>query len=330
MAAPASVPDGSDGGPAFGPCECPRPECGVRHRSLLRGRRVAGLDCDSPLRLVMSCGWVWFRTCGRHACPPCAGRSRRRNARVVDTGMQAQAADGKRLWLLTVTAPGSRAHRRWVPSQLYVRGAPRPDCSCHEGVVLADWNPQASACWNRLNTSLSRSAARLEFYRAAEVQDGSRGGSARGALHHHVVIASAGSLEVLEVQALALAAGYGCVMDLQPVEVGADLSDLAAYVSKRLAGYVSKSSGEHRQEVPWRADVVDQETGEVRRLHTAPTYRTHSQSKGWGCTVKEVLAIYREQARRRAAALLAAPDLADVLTLDCSGVPVSAGVDPPS
>jgi hypothetical protein len=167
----------------------------------------------------------------------------------------------------------------------------------------------------------------VEFYRAAEVQDGKRGGSGRGALHHHVVLATRSQLHVDQVQELALAAGYGCVIDLQAVQVGADLSDLAAYVSKRLAGYVSKSSGAHRLEVPWRADVADQDTGEVLRLHTLPTYRTHSQSVGWGCTVAEVRAIARDQARRRAAAL------ASMTTESLAPQPVlaevAAGVDPP-
>lgn len=331
MVATDSLPDGSDNGPAFGPCECPGSVRGVRLGRLLRGRRLRGLDCDSPLQLVMSCcGWVWHKTCERHACSPCEKRIRRRNARVVDAGMQAQLRDGRRLWLLTLTAPGSKAHGRWTPAQHYVRGAVRPSCSCHVGVDLADWNPSAGACWNRLRTSLARDD-RAEFYRAAEVQDGTRSdGGGRGALHHHVVLATRGALEVLEVQALALAAGYGCVIDLQPIEAGADLSDLATYVSKRVAGYVSKSSGENRQQVPWRADVVDQDSGEVLRLHTVPTYRTHSQSAGWGCTVRQVKDHARDQARRRAAKLAQLADLTDAGPGANTPEPVAAaGVEPP-
>lgn len=273
----------------------------------MRERRLPGLDCDSPLRLVMSCGWTWAKTCGRSACKPCAARYRRLITRVVDTGMQAQASDGKRLWLLTLSAPGARAHGRWTPSQHYTRGARRVACDCHAGVDLADWNPEASGCWNRLRTALVRDLPDLAFYRAAEIQDGSRrtDGVGRGALHHHVVIGTRGGLDVRAVQLLALAAGYGCVIDLQAVELGANLADLAAYVSKRVAGYVTKASGAGRQGVPWRADVVDDETGEVRRMHTLPTYRTHSQSKGWGITVGEVRSRLQAQARRRAAALRA-------------------------
>lgn len=329
MAATASVPDGTDRSPAFGPCVCPRSGCGVRARGLLRGRRLPGLDCDSPLRLVMSCGWVWVKCCGRHSCSPCAARTRRRNARVVDTGMQAQVRDGRLLWLLTVTAPGGRAHGRWTPSPLYVRGARREPCQCHVDADLAEWNPGASGCWNRLRGALVRLVGDVEFYRAAEVQDGSRGGSGRGAIHHHVVLATRSHLDVAAVQLLALAAGYGCVIDLQAVEIGADLSDLAAYVSKRVAGYVSKSSGAHRLEVPWRADVVDQDSGEVLKLHTLPTYRTHSQSGSWGCTVAEIRAINREQARARAAALASSAEGPEPVAPQQDEPATMAGVGPP-
>lgn len=280
----------------------------------------------------MSCGWVWAKVCDRHACSPCAARIRRRNARVVGTGIRHQAATGKRLWLLTLTAPGEREHGRWSPAPFYVRGVRRPACACHEGVELEDWNPRAGACWNRLRTSLTARFGRVEFYRAAEVQDGKRGGSGRGALHHHVVLAVDGVPNVLEVQALALAAGYGCVIDLRAVEDVSAAEDVAGYVSKTLAGYVAKSSGGARLEVPWRADVADPDTGEVRRLRTVPTYNTHSQSRGWGCTVKAVKAANRDQARRRAAVLAALHGRPDAPPDPggCSEPLVAADVGPPT
>ncbi len=339
MAAPQSVPDGTDRGPEFGPCGHQRSVCGVRSRSLMRGRRVAGLDCDEPLRLVMSCGWVWVRTCERHGCAPCAARHRRRNARVVGTGMHKQLLAGRRLWLLTLTAPSTREHKRWTPNQLYTRGAPRRDCSCHVGVVLALWNPSASACWNRLRTAITRDGADAAYYRATEVQDGKRGGPGRGALHHHVVFATDAHLNVARVQQMALDAGYGCVMDLRPIEEVADVDDIAGYVSKTLAGYVAKSSGAARQEVPWRVPVhLDTDSGEIldppALLHTTPTYRTHTQSRNWGCTVRQIRDHNQAQARKRAASLAELPYLGPLGWLP-NGEPVwadetvPAGVPPP-
>jgi hypothetical protein len=253
--------------------------------------------------------------------------------------MHVHASAGRRLWLLTLTAPSERAHKRWVPAQRYVRGAPRPECDCHQGVTLADWNPGASSCWNRLRTALSRHGREMAYYRATEVQDGKRGGAGRGALHHHVVIAATGFLDVALVQAAALAAGYGCVMDLRPVEDVAAVDDVAGYVSKTLAGYVSKSSGDGRQEVPWRVPVhVDPVSGEVLEppalLHSVPTYRTHTQSADWGCTVKEIRAHNQAQARKRAAALAEPPHLGPIGWLP-DGEPIwaddvgPAGVSPP-
>lgn len=249
--------------------------------------------------------------------------------------MQVQSAGGRRLWLLTFTAPSTTAHRRWTVAQDYQRGAVRPPCSCHEGVDLADWNPDASACWNRFATGLRDLSVDFQYYRATEVQDGKRGGGGRGALHHHVVLAAVTLPAARVVQELALAAGYGCVVDVRPVESLAGVDDVAGYVSKTLAGYVSKSSGDGRQEVPWRRPFTeDPTTGEVfdepRLLRTVPTYRTHTQSQRWGCTVKEVRAHARDQARRRAAALLALAEATTAVDpLGSDEVP-SAGVDPPT
>ena len=295
----------------------------------MRGCRVAGLDCDQPLRFTMSCGWVWVRTCNSNRkCKPCADRNRRRCTRVVGTGMQVQAGRGRRLWLLTLTAPGDGDHRRWTVRQEFVRGAPRPVCSCHVGVDLADWNPAASACWNRLRTGLRDLDPDLDYYRATEVQD-------RGAIHHHVVIGAARLPSARVLQDLALAAGYGCVIDLRPVEDLDHVDDVAGYVSKTLAGYVTKSSGDGRDGVPWRREFTeDPTTGEVydepRRLHTVPTYKTHTQSHRWGCTVAEVKAVAQRQARRRALALALAANDGILPTLDGSDEPIPAGVGPPT
>ncbi len=253
--------------------------------------------------------------------------------------MHKQRHAGRRLWLLTLTAPSTSAHKRWTPNQLYTRGAPRRECDCHQGVVLADWNPTASARWNHLRTALTRKGRDIAFYRATEVQDGKRGGPGRGALHHHVVLAADGLLDVAEVQALALTAGYGCVIDLRPVEEATDVEDVAGYVSKTLAGYVAKSSGSARQEVPWRVPVhVDADSGEIldppALLHSVPTYRTHTQSLDWGCTVRQIRDQNQAQARKRAASLAEMPYLGPVGWLP-NGEPVwsdppgLAGVSPP-
>lgn len=123
-------------------------------------------------------------------------------------------------------------------------------------------------------TSLRRVGA-LEYFRAVEVQK-------RGALHLHVIVWSADPLVVGQVQELALAAGFGCVLDVQPV---------AAHHAHYVAKYSTKSV-DQRDVVPWRriVQVLDVDTGELLDLVNAdPTFRTWSASQGWGLTVRDVL-----------------------------------------
>ena len=71
-------------------------------------------------------------------------------------------------------------------------------------------------------------------------------------------------------------------MKLVPVVPGSKRE--AYYVSK----YVTKSS-DCRREVPWIADVVDAETGELHEGVPVPgRYRTWSTSREWGITMLAV------------------------------------------
>jgi hypothetical protein len=150
-------------------------------------------------------------------------------------------------------------------------------------------------------TALRRlSCPGLQFFRGVEVQDGKRrsDGGGRGALHFHVLIRSSVPLDELQVQDLALSAGFGCVLDLQEVR---SVQQAAAYASK----YVSKSADE-REDVPWTVEFLDEDTGELEQVHTFATYRAWSASKDWGVTIRELKAVAAEQARKRAEALRAA------------------------
>jgi len=151
----------------------------------------------------------------------------------------------------------------------------------------------------------------LTYIGSVEVQ-------ARGALHRHLVVNVDRVLLPEEVQALALAAGFGCVFDLQ---ILTSAEKVAYYVSK----YVTKSSSA-RQEVPWIADVVDQVSGEVRAMKTAATFRTWSAAQSWGFTKKGLREIARAQARareqyRREWVQLLAEDQANSRPLELAGAP---------
>jgi hypothetical protein len=110
----------------------------------------------------------------------------------------------------------------------------------------------------------------------------------RGLLHRHVLLFTDSALSFREVQRVAVAAGYGCVIDVEPVRS----SDKAArYISK----YVTKASND-RAVVPW--ETLDLETGELEGKR--PTYRLWSSSRRWGVTMREMRAVQAAQARQRA------------------------------
>jgi hypothetical protein len=254
--------------------------------------------------------------CGNHRaskCGPCSTRYRNRVRRVAAEGLLSHSRHGY-AYLLTVTAPAADEHLQWVPN--WNRVDPRPVCGCESSAVdgLGRWNASAGACWNRLRTALRREHPSLEFFRAAETQK-------RGALHHHVLAWSPEPLNVVEVQRLALAAGYGCVIDLDPITPG-DLRS-AAYVAK----YVSKAVDD-RDAVPWVADVVDEHSGEVRLMHTTATYRAWSASRGWGMTMKVLREAIRDAARARAARLLELGSGLEVAPDSDQPAPPASG-DPP-
>lgn len=271
------VPDDTDISPV-GRAECPcgRSGCLLRVRGYLRGPSPRRIDCDSPLLVVSDCGQrrdVW--ACRNHReskCLPCSWRYRRQIQRIALSGSERTTGF---LYMLTITAPGSKAHR--MPS-----GDLCP-CTPEGGTDLSEWNPTAGRKWNHLRTRLRQLYPDLEFMGAAEVQK-------RGALHRHVILWSSTPIDPLLCRRLAVASGFGHEVDLAPVVPGSRRH--AYYVSK----YVTKGCDD-RDEVPWRADVADSETGEIRRLLTRPTFRGWSSSKGWGLTMAECRAAAQRAAQ---------------------------------
>jgi hypothetical protein len=125
----------------------------------------------------------------------------------------------------------------------------------------------------------------MAYARVVEVQK-------RGLIHLHIVVWVPQPLDVDTIHALALEAGFGCVMDLAPL----DRPDKTA---RYLAKYVSKSV-DQRGDVPWVREMVDQVTGEVT-VSLDPTFRAWSSSRNWGVRMADLVA-----ASRRAVAIAAA------------------------
>ncbi len=244
-----------------------------------RERRV---DCDQPLLAVCNrrCGHAEDWRCDSYGCGPCGESKQRRLARLVDNGAGIHLANGMVGYFLTLTAPGTKAgHRRWLQGKQ--RGRRREVCGCEDhGLSDGMWNAGESGNWNRLRTSLARDR-QVIFVGAVETQK-------RGMLHRHVMLFSDQVLTYDEVQSLALSAGYGCVLDLEPIRSSAKA---ARYISK----YVTKASGD-RAVVPW--ERLDMATGELAGRRA--TYRLWSSSRKWGVTMREMRATQAAQARQRA------------------------------
>lgn len=284
----------------------------------VRAGEATRLDCERPLRVVCvsGCSRVEFWRCDSYTCATCSEGKKRRLIRLIEDGAGYQDAKGLRAYFVTLTAPGERDHFRWYQGK---RPRERVICGCHEhGQSLAFWNTQESACWNRLRTAITRTA-RVQFVGAVEPQE-------RGALHRHVLMFTDAQLDYAEVQEQALAAGYGCVLDMQPLE---SRKQIARYLAK----YVGKGAS-GRAKVPWLSVVVqdyDRHTGELIEVSKPPTYRLWSSSRHWGVTMKEIKAAQGAQARQRAMylrdleALLDGQDSRSAAGLE----PGSEGQEPP-
>jgi hypothetical protein len=302
-------------GPADGPCSHGR----MRVVGYVFRSEATRLDCAQPLRVVCGdCAHTAYWRCdcsSAEKCPDCAERRRRLVARLVDLGTTNRLGSGH-TYFLTLNGPGENEHRRWRQGR---GGNDRPPCDCHrvwEHQSKGDWNAQESACWNRLRLSLSRhTGGSLTYIGAVETQK-------RGVLHRHLVINVDRPLTPEEVGALAMTAGYGCVHDLQVI---ASAQKAAWYISK----YVTKSSGD-RGNVPWRADVVDEQTGEIRRMETSPTFRTWSAAQSWGFTLKGLREIARAQAQARARYLEELAQLLASETVESVPELVAAAHSPPA
>lgn len=234
--------------------------------------------------------------------------------RVASEGMQSRSRAGYQ-GMLTITAPTVSEHLGWVVG--WDGKQPREACPCADGMAggLGTWNASAGKRWNVLRGAIGRLYPGAEFFRAVEPQK-------RGALHFHVIIWTPIPLVLKDVQRMAVAVGFGCVIDYEPARPGDTRQ--AAYVSK----YVTKAT-DQRGEVPW--DVVDFETGEVQAVNEAK-YRTWSCSRGWGLTMKALMAGIREAACKRAAlreSLTAAAVFGSVNDVLTTVSPVIAGQPPP-
>lgn len=264
----------------------------------LRGTGTEGVACERPLLMGCDlCGREELWRCDTYGCALCGETKRRRLQRLIEDGAANHLGKGLHAYFITLNAPGENDHRRWYQGK---RPRTRPDCECHRhGMTKGQWNRQESACWNRLRTAMSRDHSFI-YAGAVETQK-------RGMLHRHLVVFVDQPLTFADWQERALAAGYGCVGDIQPL---ASPGQVGRYLSK----YVTKSSRE-RPDVPWVTTLVNHETGEVEEVAVRATFRLWSSARKWGITMRQIRDVARLQAQARARHL---EDLLEALAADTS------------
>lgn len=253
---------------------------GYVHRS-----KAPWLDCDSPVLLSVPGGGVNHVRCkspSQTFCKPCAGRFRRLVRRAVADGIRLKA--GEVGWF-TLTPPSE------IGTHCYVEGCAGLTCS-HEkcpctpegGIDLGEWNATLGKRFSNFLRSWERwYGERPQYSKAVETQK-------RGGLHLHVPYRSGVHITEAVVKHLAMANGFGHEVDVQVVDPGdaGAVARLAVYVSK----YVSKAVDD-RKEVPWADDYTDPWTGEARKIDGPARYRTFSQSRQWGPSMRELRRLAR-------------------------------------
>jgi hypothetical protein len=161
----------------------------------------------------------------------------------------------------------------------------------------------------------------LQFFRGIEVQG-------RGALHDHAMVWSPVPLRKTAVGLLALAAGFGCQLDLVDCAPGSKRASY--YVSK----YITKAT-DSRGVVPWMGEVIDQVdelTGEISFTEgqVDARYRTWSMSREWGLTMAAVKADAAVYAAGKRAEVEAANIAGLVLAFGCELITSSETPPAPS
>lgn len=247
-------------------CTCERPAW----RFAGRAERESHERCERPEWLVcVGCDARVLKRCGRSSravCGPCSETYRRRVARVAHSGFE--VVGRQVVHVLTLTAPGERAHR--LPSGELCR------CTPVGGVDLATWNGALGRRWSRFVDALRYHFGDVQFFAAKEVQR-------RGALHLHVpiVFERHQAVRVDSIRQLAIDHGFGHEVALDRVEPGSRQAQRAGwYVAK----YVTKAATD-RDSVPFVHPI----TGEVGHGR----WRTWTCSRRWGLSMASVRAAQR-------------------------------------
>ncbi len=202
------------------------------HRAVRNAKRTRCPNAHTPT-------YAWSRSsdkayeisCGSWGCSVCGWRKQRAAAFVVLDGCERALARGERVRFCTFT--DGRGGEMTV-AELY-------------------------KAWTRLSLALRREGVLREFAACVETTEA-------GALHLHV-LATGRFIKQARLSELAARSGFGPVADIRAVKDDEEGKRSARYISKELAGYITKS----------KAEALASKTA-VRR-------RPLRTSRGWGVSL---------------------------------------------
>jgi len=202
------------------------------HRAVRNAKRTR-----CPNALIPTYAWsrssdkAYEISCGSWGCSVCGWRKQRAAAFVVLDGCERALARGERVRFCTFT--DGRGGEMTV-AELY-------------------------RSWNRLALALRREGVLREYAAVIETTEA-------GALHLHV-LATGRFIKQARLSALAARSGFGAIADIRAVKDDEEGKRSARYISKELAGYITKS----------KAEALASKTA-VRR-------RPLRTSRGWGVSL---------------------------------------------
>jgi len=212
------------------------------HRAVRDAKRTR-----CPNALIPTYAWsqssdrAYEISCGSWGCSVCGWRKQRAAALVVLNGCERALARGERVRFFTLT-----------------------DGSAGE-MTVAD----VYRAWNRLSLALRRAGKLREYAACVET-------TKAGALHLHV-LATGSYIKQSVLSERAARSGFGAVVDIRAVKDDAQGARSARYISKELAGYITKQ----------KAEALSSKTA-VRR-------RPLRTSRGWGVSLRAAEKLLAEQ-----------------------------------
>lgn len=186
----------------------------VRKAPVIRCHRENRSGSAPSFAFSETSGRAYGIACKSWSCPACSRLRRQVVAFMVERGIERRLRLGEKVRFLTLTEDPE---------------APFTDAK------------ELQASWNRFKAAINRKGRRIGEYVAVTEM------TKRGRPHVHCLFEGE-FIAQAELVRRAEAAGFGRIVDIREVKDGGSAENSASYVSKELAGYVSKGAGWAKQQ----------------------------------------------------------------------------------